>query len=108
MKINKLLILACLICLISLPSCQGVKEGLSGQNKKSGDEFLVQKKNPLVRPENFNELPKPSQKKNNEDIKSTEADDIENLFEIDTQATTSDNSNLSVLEKGILKEINKD
>ena len=44
MKINKILILAGLICLTSLSSCQSVKEGLSGQKKKSGDEFLVKKK----------------------------------------------------------------
>ena len=36
MKINKSLILISLICLILLPSCQDLKEGLSGQKKKSG------------------------------------------------------------------------
>jgi len=107
MKINKSLILVSLICLILLPSCQRVKEGLSGQNKKKGDEFLVQKKNPLVKPENFNELPKPSQKKINVTKKTAEEDNIEDLFQVDTQETSSENSDLSVLEKLILKKINK-
>ena len=107
MKINKLLMLAGLICLISLPSCQSIKEGLSGQKKKSGDEFLVQKKNPLVKPENFNELPKPSQKKVKENQEIGKEDNIEDLFQIDTQETSSENSDLSVLEKSILKKINK-
>ena len=90
-----------------LPSCQSVKEGLSGQKKKSGDEFLVQKKNPLVKPENFNELPKPSQKKVKATKEIGEEDNIENLFQIETQETSSENSDLSVLEKSILKKINK-
>ena len=107
MKINKSLILVSLICLILLPSCQSVKEGLSGQSQKGGDEFLVQKKNPLVKPENFNELPMPSQKKANVIQKTAEEDNIEDLFQIDTQETNSENSDLSVLEKLILKKINK-
>ena len=107
MKINKSLILVSLICLILLPSCQSLKEGLSVQNKKSGDEFLVQKKNPLVKPENFNELPRPSEKKATVTQKTAEEDNIEDLFQIDTQETSSENSDLSVLEKSILKKINK-
>ena len=107
MKINKSLILVSLICLILLPSCQSLKEGLSGQKKKSGDEFLVQKKNPLVKPENFNELPKPTETKKNKTKKVIEEDNIEDLFQIDTQETSSENSDLSILEKSILKKINK-
>ena len=107
MKINKPLMLVGLFCLISLPSCQSIKEGLSGKKKKSGDEFLVQKKNPLVKPENFNELPKPTETKKNGTKKSVEEDNIEDLFQIDTQETSIENSDLSVLEKSILKKINK-
>jgi hypothetical protein len=107
MKINKLLISLGLIYLITLTSCQSVKEGLSGQKKKSGDEFLVQKKNPLVKPENFNELPKPSQKKEDVAKIMSEGDNIEDLFQIDTEEKSSKNSELSELEKKILKNINK-
>ena len=78
-----------------------------GTEKKSGDEFLVQKKNPLVKPENFNELPKPTETKKNKTKKVVEEDNIEDLFQIDTQETSSENSDLSILEKSILKKINK-
>ena len=108
MKINKILILAGLICLTSLSSCQSVKEGFSGQKKKSGDEFLVQKKNPLVKPKNFDELPKPSQKSNDGTIEANEEDNIEDIFQIDKEETSSKNSGLSELEKTILKSISKD
>jgi hypothetical protein len=108
MKINKLSILTSLICLMTLPSCQSVKEGLSGEKNKSGDEFLVQKKNPLVKPKNFDELPKPSQKKNSKSIKVDDKDNIEDIFKIDTQESDAKNSTLNSLEKSILKKINKD
>ena len=39
-----------------------VKETLSGQKKQNSDEFLVKKKNPLVLPPNFDDLPEPQKK----------------------------------------------
>ena len=46
--------------------CTSVKETLSSVNKKNTDEFMVRKKDPLVMPPNFDDLPKP-QTQNNED-----------------------------------------
>ena len=48
-----------LLIITSLYSCQSVKDALSGKKYESSDEFLVIKKNPLVLPPDFNELPKP-------------------------------------------------
>ena len=48
-----------LLIIISLYSCQSVKDALSGKKYESSDEFLVIKKNPLVLPPDFNELPEP-------------------------------------------------
>ena len=45
--------------LLLLLSCGLVKEGFQNPKKKSSDEFLVEKKSPLVMPPNFNELPTP-------------------------------------------------
>ena len=50
-----------LILLISLYSCQSVKDALSGKKYESSDEFLVIKKNPLVLPPEFNTLPEPEE-----------------------------------------------
>ena len=52
--------------LIFLQSCATIKEGFSSQKKNSTDEFLVEKKSPLVMPPEFNELPTP-QINNSED-----------------------------------------
>ena len=42
-----------------LQSCGSVSEGFKLKKGNTGDEFLVEKKNPLVLPPNFNELPEP-------------------------------------------------
>ena len=46
-----------------LPSCGGsfdsVKRGLSGEKQTNIDEFLVKKKDPLILPPDFDELPIP-------------------------------------------------
>ena len=49
-----------LVFLVTLNSCGAIKDGFSLQKKDNTDEFLVQKKNPLKLPPNFNELPKPN------------------------------------------------
>ena len=46
--------------LFILQSCQAVKDGLTSQKKKSTDEFLVEKKSPLVMPPEFDKLPLPT------------------------------------------------
>ena len=45
--------------IIFLTSCGVVKEGFSNNKKNSSDEFLVEKKDPLVMPPDYNELPTP-------------------------------------------------
>ena len=58
MKIFKKLILLSIIFLIT--SCGTLKEGFSNQKKNNNDEFLVEKKSPLIMPPNYNELPVPN------------------------------------------------
>ena len=70
-----------------------LKKDFQTKKKNSSDEFLVEKKSPLVMPPNFNELPMPNTK--NEDI-SLEENDIKKLIsnKEDTQETNDVNSNL--------------
>ena len=56
-KISPILFLV--VVFFTFQSCQTVKEGFTSQKKKSTDEFLVEKKSPLVMPPEFNELPVP-------------------------------------------------
>ena len=66
------------ILLISLYSCQSVKDALSGKKYESSDEFLVIKKNPLILPPDFDILPKPNDpvEMSREESIETEIDDI--------------------------------
>ena len=63
----KKLIYFVLVFFIFLTGCQSIKDGLEGNKKtKSAEEFLIQKKNPLVLPPDYSKLPcqKIFQKKN--------------------------------------------
>ena len=57
MRHLKIIILSNLF--LFLLSCGTVKEGFSNQKKNNSDEFLVEKKTPLVMPPNYKELPEP-------------------------------------------------
>ena len=58
MKIFKKLVLLSFIFMII--SCGSLKEGFKNQKKNNTDEFLVEKKSPLIMPPDYNELPKPN------------------------------------------------
>ena len=58
MRYLKNLILFFLI--LSFYSCGTVKEGFTNQKKENKDEFLVEKKSPLVMPPDYDELPLPN------------------------------------------------
>jgi len=96
------------LILLLTSSCAGtwdsVKRGLTGQKKNSTDEFLVEKKDPLVLPPNYEELPTPenSPTETDEDgISSFEKTLNSNSEEAD-QSSSSNSS-----EESILKQIRK-
>ena len=78
-KINLFLI----IFLFFFTSCQSIKDGLSGKKNENSDEFLVQKKNPLVLPPNFMELPSPENESYEDELTKLEDETkIENILKI--------------------------
>ncbi len=68
------------IVFFTFQSCQAVKEGFTSQKKKSTDEFLVEKKSPLVMPPDFNELPLPKTSENIEEEENDFGNNIEKLI----------------------------
>ena len=86
-------------------SCQTIKNAVTGVKQETSDEFLVQKKHPLVLPPDFTELPVPFE----ESIKVTEVqieDDIEKLLGIENNIKDTDNtSDSSSIENFVLKKI---
>ena len=51
----------CFLFLILLTSCESAREGFTLKKKDNSDEFLVEKKNPLVMPPEYNDLPVPEE-----------------------------------------------
>ena len=47
------------LILLFLNGCQSTKDALSGKKQNNADEFMVEKKNPLVLPPEFEKLPVP-------------------------------------------------
>ena len=68
MKYLKIFIILSIILLNH--SCGTMKEGFKNQKKNSSDEFLVEKKSPLVMPPDYGELSVPSTDSNS--VKSNE------------------------------------
>ena len=93
---------------IFLTSCQSIKDGLSGSKSENSDEFLVQKKNPLVMPPEFMKLPKPKEDINDQDDPSLleEETDIEKILSLETSSKIKTTSGGSV-ETFVLDQINK-
>ena len=57
-----------LLSAVFMTSCNDIKRTLSGDKKENVDQFLVKKKNPLILPPNFDDLPKP-QKETKKNVK---------------------------------------
>ena len=98
-KFNLLFILG--IALIILSGCNTIKKGFKNPKKNSSDEFLVEKKSPLVMPPEFNELPIPNQ---NKDTSQKQENNIKNLIS-DNNGNTDQEASNSDLEGSILSKI---
>jgi len=87
-----------------LASCSTIKEGFENQKKNSSDEFMVEKKSPLVMPPNYEVLPLPDDNKNAENSKKK----IKNyIISNDLDTANIDNSNKinKSFEKSLLDKI---
>ena len=107
MKKNKILLI--IIFGFALTACQSVKDGLTGNKYENSDEFLVQKKNPLVLPPNYLELPKPKDSiTKNEEVSLYEDDlDIQKILGMEEDVKNSTSEQNGNTEDFILKNIKK-
>ena len=100
-KINLLIIL-----FYVLASCQSLDDAgkvLRNEKTRSTDEFLVKKKEPLVMPPNFDEIPEPSSQKKKE---QNEDEKIKKILNAPKIKDVSKNKP-STVEESILNKINK-
>ena len=75
-----------------------VKRGLTGAKADSGDEFMVKKKDPLILPPDFENLPTPDERILAEEEISIFEDELEISIEDDSSGSSS-------AENSILKKI---
>ena len=94
-----------IIALFFLSSCQNVKDALSGKKYENSDEFLVIKKNPLVLPPNFNELPTPKDIAETSQIENIEGEIEDLLSSIKDNEEIAESSSPSDTESFVLEKI---
>ena len=91
-----------ILLFIFLVSCadsfDSVKRGLTGAKRSSADEFLVKKKDPLILPPDFENLPTPNER----DVLLEEELIFQNILEDEEKEDTSGSKSV---ESSILKKI---
>ena len=108
MKINKFALSTFFGLLFFLSSCGS--GGLTGGKKDNTDEFLVQKKNPLVLPPDYNNLPIPKDYEIKDDQSGKNIDnEIKKLMESEEKdnVTKNDSFGDGSLEDSIIKILNE-
>tara|TARA_Y100000741_G_scaffold355225_1_gene330391 strand:- start:189 stop:512 length:324 start_codon:yes stop_codon:yes gene_type:complete len=104
MKINKFIIIF-LSILVFTGSCQSMKEGLTGTKRsKSSDEFLVQKKSPLVMPPNFEKMPLPNMSEKKK-LNNNSIEKLLNLSKEEKEIVKNKSKSEMSLENSILEKI---
>ena len=92
-----------IVILLTLVSFQSVKDGLTMQKKNNSDEFLIEKKNPLVLPPDYGKLPEPNYSELKD--KKKETNEIELLLNNGVENNSNNSNKKSTVEEIILKEI---
>ena len=88
MKIKNTIILLILSSIIF--SCTGAKDALQGKKRsEQSDEFLVEKKNPLELPPDFDDMPVPIEQEEN--IQRSNDDDLKEILDINTNQSNKEN-----------------
>ena len=100
-----------MLSVVLLTSCQSTQDALGGKTRSdNSDEFLVEKKNPLSMPPDFDELPVPENSIKNENEQEDQT--LKNKLKVSnskkntTLSNSSKDQTPSSIEKSILEKIN--
>ena len=104
--LNKIIIIIFLLITACTSSWDDIKKGLGGEKRTSTDEFLVRKKEPLVMPPKWKNLPEPGGVMKS-DVGVEEATDIEELLKLgkNEESSTDHEQGGRSLEESILEKI---
>ena len=91
---------------IFLSHCQGFsdfKKAMTGQKVKTTDEFLIKKKDPLILPPQYDQLPLPK----GGDFQEKKENTVQSILKTGKNSEIKKSSSVSSLEKKILEELRK-
>ena len=92
------------VILIGMSSCQGLKDGLEGNKKsKSSEEFLINKKSPLVMPPDYSKLPLPEN--NLSQNEKTQDFDLKKVLEKNSNNQKKKTQTNKSFQKSIIEKI---
>ena len=103
---NKIIIIIFFLTTACQSSFDDIKKGLGGAKRTSTDEFLVKKKDPLVMPPKWQDLPEPGRGMKSDD-QFEEVSDIEELIQLNKnqEGLTNPEQGSGNLEESFLKKI---
>jgi len=102
MKKYKSLFFVTLVSLFLL-SCQSVQDGLTLKKKENTEQFLIEKKKPLIMPPDFDDLPQPG----NLDLENEKVENENDEMNLDSLIQSSNKSNGKSINDEISSEIQK-
>ena len=104
--LNKIIIIIFFLITACASSWDEIKKGLGGAKRTSTDEFLVRKKEPLVMPPKWKNLPEPGGVMKSDD-EVREVTDIEEFIKLgkNNESSTNYEQGSGDLEESILKKI---
>jgi hypothetical protein len=91
---------------IFLSNCQGLKDfkkAMTGQKVNTTDEFLIKKKDPLILPPQYDELPLPK----SVDFQEKKENKVKSILKTGKNSEIKKSSSVSSLERKILEELRK-
>ena len=91
-------ILSIIFFITSCETMDSVKRGITGEKRASTDEFFIKKKDPLILPPDYENLPKPDEKV----VAMEEISSFEKSLETSIEENSSTSSSV---EDSILKKI---
>ena len=92
------------LILIPLFGCGSAKEGFTLKKKNNSDEFLIEKKNPLVMPPEYGDLPVPGDFE--AQSSNVDKDEFEKIITKSKNKTSKKNIKKTNIEQSVLEKIN--
>ena len=92
-------IISIIFLITSCETMSSVKRGLTGEKKTSTDEFMIEKKDPLIMPPDYENLPTPEERVAAEDEISTFEKSLGTSIEDNSPASSSNDTEGFILKK---------